>query len=70
MHAKTALVTLTGSTALVAALVFLLPEPHVAESVTGRTTVTPSSHPAASRPRAAIAVMEHRFNMAPPYCFK
>ncbi len=39
MHSKTALVALFGSAALVAALLFLLPEPEVAEPATGRTTV-------------------------------
>ncbi len=39
MHSKTALVALFGSAALVAALVFLLPGPDVAEATAGRTTV-------------------------------
>ncbi len=39
MHSNTALGALSGSVALVAALVFLLPEPDVAEATVGRTTV-------------------------------
>ena len=39
MHAKTAISTLIGCAALVAAVMFLLPEPDVAEPETGQTTV-------------------------------
>ncbi len=39
MHSKTSLGALIGCAVLVAALVFLLPEPEMSEPVTGRTTV-------------------------------